>query len=235
MATDNQQPTPPPVIQEDTTSGKTMILTMGIIGLLCAILIVVTYRTTFATIEDNKARYLEQAVFEVLPDTREKITFTVEGDELRPLQPGEKAEVEYYAGYNDKHQLTGVAVPTEGQGFQDTLSILYGWSPKCHCIVGMKVLESRETPGLGDRIETDPDFRANFDALSVALNSDKTAIANPITLVKHGKKTHPWEIDAISGATISSRAVADMLHRSTVTVIPLLERNLATLEQEPRP
>ena len=211
-----------------------MILTMGILGLICAILIVVAYRSTFATIADNKARYLEQAVFEVLPNTKEKVTFTVDGDKLRPLKDGEKAAVEYYAGYNAQHQLTGVAIPTEGQGFQDTLSILYGWSPHCHCIVGMKVLESRETPGLGDRIETDPDFRANFEALSVALNAARTAIAHPIELVKHGKKTHPWEIDAISGATISSRAVADMLRKSTDSVIPLLEKNLATLEQEPR-
>lgn len=231
---DNNQQTSPHVIQEDTTTGKTMIVTMGVIGLLCAILIVVTYRTTFATIEDNKARYLEQAVFEVLPNTREKVTFTVDGDKLRPLKDGEKAEVEYYAGYNDQHQLTGIAIPTEGQGFQDLLSILYGYAPDCHCIVGMKVLESRETPGLGDRIETDPVFRANFDALSVELNADRTAIANPITLVKHGQKNHPWEIDAISGATISSRAVTDMLHKNTATVIPLLEKNLAILEQEPR-
>ena len=105
-----ETPLPFPTVEKDTTTGKTMIITMGIIGLICAILIVVTYRTTFATIEDNKARYLEQAVFEVLPNTKEKITFTVDGDELRPLQPGEKAEVEYYAGYNEQHQLTGVAI-----------------------------------------------------------------------------------------------------------------------------
>ncbi|MBM2830225.1 MAG: electron transport complex protein RnfG, partial [Gammaproteobacteria bacterium] len=154
-----------------------------------------------------------------------------DGEVLRPLAAGEQAPVEYYAGYDNQQQLTGIAVATQGQGFADVLKILYGYSPACHCIVGMKVLESRETPGLGDKIETDPTFRANFEALSVELNDAKTEIAHPIVLVKPRKKTHPWEIDAISGATISSRAITDMLRKSTATVIPLLEKNLPLLEQ----
>ena len=208
-----------------------MIMTMSVLGLICAILIVLAYRTTYAPIAANKARYLERAIFEVLPNTSKKITYTVDGDVLRPLVAGEKSEVEYYAGYNDRHQLTGIAIATAGQGFQDVLRILYGYSPACHCIVGMKVLESRETPGLGDKIENDPVFRANFAALSTDLTDDKSGIRNPIVLVKRGKKTQPWEIDAITGATISSRAITDMLRKSTAVAIPVLEKNLTLLEQ----
>ena len=222
---------PPAPIAQDNTTGLSMIMTMGVLGLLCAILIVLAYRSTYAAIAANKARYLEQAIFEVLPDTTKKITFTVDGDKLRPLAAGEQAPVEYYAGYDNQQRLTGIAVPTAGQGFQDVLKILYGYAPACHCIVGMKVLESRETPGLGDKIETDPTFRANFEALQIELTADNNTIVNPIVLVKPRQKTNPWEIDAISGATISSRAIADMLTKSTAVAIPLLEKNLTILEQ----
>jgi electron transport complex protein RnfG len=222
---------PPAPAHETATTGTLMIITLGGLGLLCAILIVLAYRSTYAAIAANKARFLEQAIFAVLPDTTGKVTYTADAEVLRPLAAGETAAVEYYAGYNSQGQLTGIAVPAAGQGFQDVLRILYGYSPQCRCIVGMKVLESRETPGLGDKIETDPVFRANFEALSVELTEDHSAIRNPITLVKPRQKAHPWEIDAISGATISSRAIADMLTKSTATAIPLLEKNLTLLEQ----
>ena len=48
------------------------------------------------------------------------------------------------------------------QGYADVVRVLYGYDPACACIVGMTVLESKETPGLGDKIDTDPDFLLNF-------------------------------------------------------------------------
>lgn len=228
---ENNGQTPRPFIPEDTTTGTTMVLTMGVIGFACAILIVLTYQATLATIEENKARFLEKAIFEVLPNTTGKVTYAAEQGALREMQGGESAEMAYYAGYDDRQQLTGIAIPAEGQGFQDIVRILYGYAPKCRCIVGMKVLESRETPGLGTKIETDPVFLKNFEALDVRLTPDGEAIANPIVLVKPRQKENPWEIDAISGATISSQAIADILQASTAEAVPLIERNLDLLSR----
>lgn len=221
----------PAEVQDSGASGTTMILTMACIGLVCAVLIVLTYQLTFATIKQNKALYLEKSIFEVLPNTTEKLTFAYVDNVLRPLEEGEEPALLYYAGYDSNHQLTGIAVEAEGQGFQELLRILYGYSPACHCIVGMKVLESKETPGLGDKIETDQKFRANFDALDVAIKSDTNTIANPIALVKPRQKTDAWQIEAISGATISSRAIAKMLMINTAAAIPLIEANLNTFKQ----
>jgi electron transport complex protein RnfG len=224
------QVSPAATVEDSGASGATMIWTMAAIGLACAILIVITYQLTFATIKENKAQYLEKSIFEVLPNTSEKITFAFIETVLRPLEDGEEAELKYYAGYDSDHQLTGIAVEAEGQGFQELLRILYGYSPECHCIVGMKVLESKETPGLGDKIETDPQFRANFDALDVTINSNTNTIANPIILVKPRQKTDAWQIEAISGATISSWAIAKMLRLDTASTIPIIENNLSTFK-----
>ena len=45
-------------------------------------------------------------------------------------------------------------------GYQDTIRVIYAYSFADRAIVGMQVLESKETPGLGDKIEIDADFVA---------------------------------------------------------------------------
>jgi electron transport complex protein RnfG len=69
----------------------------------------------------------------------------------------------------------------------------------------MEVLESRETPGLGDKIYKDAVFVGGFSALS---------IEPEIVAVKKGTKSRPNAIDAITGATISSKAVVRIINET---------------------
>lgn len=223
-------PTPPGMPPEDTTSSLRMIVTMGAIGLIAGVLIVFTYQLTFPVIEHNKAVALERAIFEVVPGAKNKETFELDGDVLRPLPAGEDAVTKYYACYGADGKLVGVAIEASGQGFQDVIRLLYGYSPRCNCVVGMKVLESKETPGLGDKIMKDPDFKANFEALDVTASTNGTGLAHPIELAKHGEKTDPWQVEAITGATISSRAVTTILRESTSRAVPIIDKNVEALE-----
>jgi electron transport complex protein RnfG len=209
--------------------GGRMVVAMGSIGLIAGSLLVLVYFWTLPAIDRNKAAALERAIFKVLPAARQTVAFTVDNGGLKPADDAAPAGTTYYAGYDESGRLAGAAIEAKGQGFQDTLHVLYGYSPDCECIVGFTVLESKETPGLGDKIETDPNFTANFQALDVRLNPDKAEILNPIVLVKPGQKTEPWQIDSITGATISSRAVANILHDSTAVSVPLLTHNLQVL------
>jgi electron transport complex protein RnfG len=84
------------------------------------------------------------------------------------------------------------------------------------------VLESKETPGLGDKIEKEEDFLANFNALDVQLNADLTQVENKVIPVKQGGKTQPWEVEGITGATISSRTIGNILGESTAIMVPLI-------------
>jgi electron transport complex protein RnfG len=233
MSDDTKQ-TPPPAaaaaMTEDQPSSLRMVLTMGGIGLFCGVLIVLTFQLTLPIITINKARALEKAIFDVIPAATSKTTFKQVGDKLEPLEGEDPISIKYYAGYDDDGRLVGIALEAAGQGFQDIVSILYGYSPECKCVIGMKVMASKETPGLGTKIETDPAFRANFDALDVALTEDGERIANPVVLVKPGKKSESWQIESITGATISSQAIADILEKSTAVMVPVIEKNLDTLE-----
>ncbi|MDH3197030.1 MAG: FMN-binding protein [Candidatus Krumholzibacteria bacterium] len=212
-------------------SGLRMVLTMGGIGLIAGVLIVLTYQLTFPVIAINQARALERAVFEVVPGAASRAGYTLSGDELVPLGPGEQRPGALWACYDTIGALVGVAVEASGQGFQDVVRILYGYSPATRRIVGMKVLESKETPGLGDKIDKDPAFKANFAALDIGLSADAAEWDHEIELVKKGQKSEAWQVEAITGATISSRAIAAILRESTARTAPAITRGLPTLEE----
>jgi electron transport complex protein RnfG len=140
--------------------------------------------------------------------------------------PGEDrgAGEKVYAAFDDQGNLKGVALASGAQGYQDIVKLLYGYDPECACIRGIKILKMTETPGLGDKIAFDPAFLKNFEALDARLNDAGDALAHKIVAVKAGKKQSAWEVDAISGATISSVAVAKALDRSMQRVAPLIQR-----------
>ncbi|PWG68611.1 hypothetical protein DF186_24805, partial [Enterococcus hirae] len=73
--------------------------------------------------------------------------------------------------------------------------------------------------------EDDENFVKNFQQLDVRLNESNSELLNPILLVKPGQKSQAWERDSISGATVSSRAVADILVESTAFWLPLLKQH----------
>lgn len=109
----------------------------------------------------------------------------------------------YQASYQGKPK--GWVVKAKGQGYADTIELLVGLSPDLSTITGLFVLDQKETPGLGNKIITDT-WRGQF------INIPADA---PLVVVKTGK-TKPGEIDAVTGATISSRSVTTLIN-STIT------------------
>ncbi len=203
-----------------------MLRAMVGIGVLCALIIVLTFEGTLPRIERLKAEALDKAIFEVLPGMTSKDVYLLDQNNTFVPVEGEVVEGQLiFAGYDEAGKLVGLAVEASGMGFADVLRILYGYDPERQQIIGFYVLESKETPGLGDKIEKDDDFLANFQALDVSLNADRTAVANVVVPVKHGDKENPWEIDGITGATISSRAIGDIIGQSSARLVPMIDKN----------
>jgi electron transport complex protein RnfG len=218
-----------PLAEKPPSSTFEMYRALVGVGVLCGLLIVSVFELTRPIIAANRAEALQRAVFTVIPGAASSETFVREDDGGFARLPEEaKAEgPRVYAGYDDAQALVGVALEARGMGYADTITVLYGYSFEKKAIVGLQVLQSKETPGLGDKIETDPDFRANFEALDVSLDPSGEGLANPIVAVKSGEKTDPWQIDGITGATISSVAIADMLRANTAVWVPELEARRA--------
>ncbi|MGB5833490.1 MAG: FMN-binding protein [Thiohalocapsa sp.] len=209
-------------LERTEPSSTRLVATLGLAGLLSGLIIVTVYEATLPAIEAYKARVLREAVFEVLPgiDRMQQVVF--EDGQLVPSEVEDKTDDAIFAGYDADGALVGYAIPAAGPGFQDIIRVLYGYLPSKREVSGMEVLESRETPGLGDKIYKDLAFVANFDALSV----DPEIVA-----VKKGTKTQSNQVDAITGATISSKAVVRIINEANQR---WLER-LADLNAPPAP
>lgn len=212
----------------EVTSSRAMVTTLGLVATLCGVLIVSAYQGTLAAVTANKRIALERAVFKVIPGaaTMKELVATAHG--IEAAGSGEK----FYVAYAADGALKGIAAEAGASGYADVVRILYAWDPGKQAVTGMGVIGMRETPGIGDKIITDQAFLDNFAALDARLNGDGSALANPIKAVKHGTKRNPWEIDAISGATVTSKAVAKGIHDSAQRLLPKLTPQLDTLRSK---
>ncbi|TFV95668.1 FMN-binding protein [Algoriphagus kandeliae] len=200
-----------------------MLRAMAGIGIICGILIVFTYEGTLPRIEFLRAEALKEAIFKVLPGITEMQPYAYKNNSFLPAEETDTDVV--YAGYDSEGNFKGIAIVASGQGYADQIKIIYGYDPDNQKVVGFYVLESKETPGLGDKIEKDPTFLENFTALDVALNDDQSTLQNRVVTVKKGTKTNAWEVDGISGATISSRAIGEIINASASEWAPLIYKN----------
>jgi H+/Na+-translocating ferredoxin:NAD+ oxidoreductase subunit G len=182
-----------------------LIISMAIAGFISGVIIISIYLLTFDTIKENKARELQNAVFKVLPGVSKMQKLHQIDNKLVVVKTDEVDEEMIFAGYDDQGQFIGYAIQGAGPGFQDTIKLLFGYQLNQSIIIGMEILDSRETPGLGDKIFKDRDFVNEFKSL---------LIETEIKSVKKGKKSQQNEVDSITGATISSKAVVKIINKA---------------------
>lgn len=215
-------------VEHPVTSAFSMYRAIVGIGAFCALLIVTVFQTTESRIRDNQQRFLARAVAEILPEAALTVE-VVETSAGAVERAAETRPLPVFIGYGADDRLVGAVITAEGMGYQDNIRVLYAYSFERDAIVGFKVLDSKETPGLGDKIEKEPHFLANFEALDASLAPSGDALLHPIVTVKQGQKIEPWQLDGITGATITSEAIGEILNSSANEKVPLLERNRAAL------
>ena len=219
---------PPPQI----TPTLGMVRTLGLVSAICGLIIVGAYQSTYDAVAANKRIATERAVFKVIPAAKsiEEYVASPAGG-VAKAGGGEVAPgaVKFFAAYDEGGKLAGIAAEGAAKGYADTVRIMFGYETGCQCVVGIGVVAMRETPGIGDKIITDKEFVANFKALDARLKPDLSALANEIKTVKHGTKTNAWQIDAIAGATITSRAVGRAINDTAQALLPRLAPNLDKL------
>ena len=215
-----------------TTPGGKMIATMVLVASICGVLIVGAFEGTQDAIAENKRITLERAVLKVLPGAASVREYAATATGIQALAGAAMPEggVKFYAAYDQAGALKGIAAEAAGKGYADVVRVLYGYDVNCQCIIGIGVVSMRETPGIGDKIITDQAFLKNFEALDVRVNAEMTALANAVKVVKHGTKQNAWEIDAIAGATVTSKAVGRGINESAQKLMPLLVPHIAELK-----
>nr|VFJ92947.1 MAG: electron transport complex protein RnfG [Candidatus Kentron sp. H]VFJ93770.1 MAG: electron transport complex protein RnfG [Candidatus Kentron sp. H]VFK00665.1 MAG: electron transport complex protein RnfG [Candidatus Kentron sp. H] len=213
-----------------------MIIVLGLIAMLSGVLVVLVYEYTAPIIAEKERLALEAAVFQVIPSvdrgSARQISFSLTASNgLVEIGEETAQAANLYAVYDSSNALLGIAMQGAAQGYQDIVRTLFGYDVEHEKIVGMTVLKSVDTPGLGDKktVEKNTKFMVNFQGLDVSLIEDKSAISHPIETVKHGTKTEEWQVDAMSGATITSRAIAKGMRDTTSKLLPLLAEHLVAV------
>jgi len=203
--------------------GWKLVATLAAVGALAGLLLVFVDQATREQIRENRRKALREAVAEVLGEPRKVVSFRVEPDAIvAEAEPDYEVDTEnidrVFAGYADEAgtQLIGFAVAYQRAGFQDAIRLIFGYDPRTKKVLGVKVLEHKETPGLGDKIEKEP-FLGPIRGQELEL-----------VAVKPGKGTGgPSEVDTITGATISSAWVIKIINEASASVGPRIEAWLA--------
>lgn len=177
-----------------------MVLVLSIVGVLSGGALVGIYRYAQPRIEENRKKALRAAIFEVLPGAKSYETVVKEGKAI-------------YKGFDSSGRLIGYAFTGKGPGYQGTIEVMIGLDPEFEKTKGIEILESVETPGLGAKI-TGKSFRDQFRDL---------VIRPLVQLIKGKPPEKPNQVQVITGATISSRAVVDILNKTIKEVREILK------------
>lgn len=125
--------------------------------------------------------------------------------ERRFFETGANAQKKTYSVFQAKTngQTVGWVAKASGQGYADKIELLIGLDASAQTITGLFILDQKETPGLGNKI-IEPVWRNQFIAKSTGQS---------LAAVKT-KASALNEINAITGATISSKSVCDIVNQS---------------------
>ncbi len=172
------------------SSFKNMVLSLVLICVVAAGALAGVYILTLETINAQKAQKQQAAILAVLP----------QGCTISEAEEAEGLTV--YKGYIDSTWV-GTAVQTEEDGFGGPQKIMVGFDAEGK-IINYEILEQTETPGLGTHIV---EWFKNADKPGQNIIGRQATGAFRVS--KDG-----GDVDAITAATISSRAFLDAINKA---------------------
>jgi electron transport complex protein RnfG len=128
-----------------------------------------------------------------------------------PVELPDGSVLRIYQAQDAQGAGLGWVIPASALGFADRILLLVGVDAACERITGMRVIDQKETPGLGNLIVM-PAFTSQFSGKSTetALEVVKTA------------PTSANQVRSVTGATISSVTVADAVNQALQQARPFI-------------
>jgi electron transport complex protein RnfG len=182
-------------------------VTLAIVAAVCTSLVALTWQFTADRIETNKREWLERSLQPALAglffdsSVTESMITIPQPHEL----PGSDAAI-IYRVYAGQKPVAALFVVSARDGYAGPIRLLVGVAMDGK-VSGVRVLEHRETPGLGDRIETiKSDWVLQFDGHSLR---DPEPAAWAI-------RDDGGQFDQLTGASVTPRAIINAI-RQTLT------------------
>ncbi len=175
--------------------------------------------TLAPTIENNKISETKEKVPELVLGVEQAQTIAQKGTKLdivgHQIEVDKAGQKTFYSVYEAllEGKKSGWVIKASGQGYADKIELLLGVDPKVEKVTGLFVLDQKETPGLGNKV-IEPKWRGQFTQKP----TDKA-----FAVTKKGAST-PYEIDAVTGATISSRSVTQIVNVAINDLRPVLSK-----------
>lgn len=173
-----------------------MVLVLVLVAGLSALVLGYVYEQTHKPIAESKDNRELEAISEIIPGGfdnnpfEEKTVITTSDNQSR---------LEMYPVRN-KGVITALAIKSyTNKAFGGRMEIMVGITLDGK-LSGYKVIDHKETPGLGTKV-----MEEGFSRQFIGLNPDK---------VDFRVKQDGGDIDAVTAATISSRAVVDAIQRA---------------------
>ncbi len=148
-------------------------------------------------IEQNK----RQETYDVIPDLVPGAAKEQTEEVLVQMADGKQQRV--YKTHDSDGLHNGWVLSAVGTGFADRIEVLVGLDAELSVLTGLYVLDQKETPGLGDYI-TESAFRDRFRGKPV----------EPPLAAVQSDPSSPHEVQAITGATVSSWAVCTIVNKA---------------------
>ncbi len=162
------------------------------------------------TIEANKTNETLEKVPELVVGRAEAEKMAQKNQSLiitpQSMSIDKQGKKYHYSVYETRFpdgKQAGWVVKTTGQGYADKIELLIGFDSVAETITGLFVLDQKETPGLGNKI-IKSEWRDQF----IKKDTDRNLIAK-----KNGARASN-EIDAITGATVSSKSVCTIINKT---------------------
>lgn len=194
-----------------------LLTVLGGGGAVAGGVIVLAFASTQPRILEHRAKVLEDAVREVLGGPERFDTLYLVGDRLSAEAPAgtDASKLErIYLGHRADGSPAGFAITAKEPGFADDIRLIFGLDPDRGVLLGFRVLESKETPGLGDGIEKNEAYTSQFPGKKVPLVPVKKGASR-------GDAEH--EVQTITGATISSATVVRIIDHAIERWTPQID------------
>lgn len=175
-----------------------IIITIIFIGILATF-----YQLSFAKVQKYREMQLKKMVVSVF----ELPIQNVEKDFSKYIITREMEDLIYYE-YRTDSILLGYCFPISGSGLWGTIHALLAVTPDFKKVINIEIVDQNETPGLGGRI-TENWFKDQFKGKTLINNN----VLNNFVLIPENETAKDNEINQITGATASSKALVDMIYK----------------------
>ncbi len=180
-----------------------MILSLGIITVVAGALLAWVYSMTDGPIKQAELDKKIAAISAVTPEFANDPV--ADAYDINP--EGESQPLKVFPARDAQGNLVGAAVESYSlQGFSGEIKLIYGFDAEGN-VTGFEVMSHAETPGLGAKMGEW--FKMSEGNRSV-IGLNPSATPGGLTVSKDG-----GQVDAITAATITSRAFLDALNRAS--------------------